>query len=144
MLKSSKFLADKAQLRAENQQSASGKTDDKKRKVMIDESKSTPKDSSSQKDQTESAPQNNNTEPAVQYSKKNTIRRFSTLKNDDNYLAAQKLAKRQLPESDSDNNTKKHRIKRGKTQKGDPGKAFPAESSDNGITLCKRPELLIA
>ena len=24
--------------------------------------------------------------------------------------------------------------------KGDPGKAFPAESSDNGITLCKISE----
>lgn len=45
-----------------------------------------------------------------------------------------------MPESDSDNNMRKHKIKRGKTQKGDPGKAFPAESSDNGITLCKISE----
>lgn len=50
------------------------------------------------------------------------------------------MTKKQLPESDSDTNTKKHKIKRGKTQKGDPGKAFPAESSDNGITLCKISE----
>lgn len=75
VLKSSKFLADKAQ--------------NDKRKVMIDETKSTPKDSSSQKDQNDGpGPQHQiqqAAEPAVQYSKKNTIRRFSTLKNDDNY-----------------------------------------------------------
>lgn len=106
--------------------------------MTIDESKSTPKDSSSQREPTDSgAP---SSEPAVQYSKKDTIRRFSTLKNEDNNLAAQRLTRKQLPEADSDHKVKKNKIKRGKTQKGDPGQAFPAESSDNGITLCKISE----
>lgn len=51
------------------------------RKVTIEESKSTPKDSSSQKDNNQPYDEKE-AEPAVQYSKKNTIRRFSTLKNE--------------------------------------------------------------
>ena len=72
--------------------------------------------------------------------KKKTIR-SSTLKNDDkNHQVAQRLTKKQLPEVDEGANMRKEKIKRGQTQKGEPGKAFPAESSDNGITLCKISE----
>ena len=106
--------------------------------MTIEETRSTPKDSSSQREAADDGPASS--EPAVQYSKKDTIRRFSTLKNEDNYQAAQKLTRKQLPEADSEHTVKKNKIKRGKTQKGDPGKAFPAESSDNGITLCKISE----
>lgn len=45
------------------------------------------------------------------------------------------------PESDGDSTeVRKLKVKRGKTQKGDPSKAFPVESSENGITLCKISE----
>lgn len=80
-------------------------------------------------------------ENAVKYSKKNTIRRFSTYKNEDNNAVALRKTKKNLPESDSDNaEVRKLKVKRGKTQKGDPSKAFPVESSENGITLCKISE----
>ena len=117
------------------------------RKVTIEEARSTPKDSDSPRGQEAGddarAPAAQNGEAPVQYSKKNTIRRVSTLKNEDNHATALRKTKRTLPEGDSDNavEARKMRVKRGKTQKGDPGKAFPVETSENGINnLCKISE----
>lgn len=47
-----------------------------------------------------------------------------------------------MPEGESEpSDARKLKPKRGKTQKGDPGKAFPVvETSENGITLCKISE----
>jgi hypothetical protein len=118
------------------------------RKVTIEEARSTPKDSDSPRGPESAgddarAPAAQNGEAPVQYSKKNTIRRVSTLKNEDNHATALRKTKRTLPEGDSDNavEARKMRVKRGKTQKGDPGKAFPVETSENGINnLCKISE----
>ena len=98
------------------------------RKVTIEEARSTPKDSDSPRGPESAgddarAPAAQNGEAPVQYSKKNTIRRVSTLKNEDNHATALRKTKRTLPEGDSDNavEARKMRVKRGKTQKGDPG-----------------------
>ena len=86
VLKSTKFVADRAQARGDGQVSKT----DKKGKVTIEESKSTPKDSTSREGQADLAAVTNS-EPIL--FKKKTIR-SSTLKNDDNHQVAQELSKK--------------------------------------------------
>lgn len=84
---------------------------------------------------------------SVNYSKKNTIKRFSTLRDKSQQKSSLQAAKvvrvaeEHVNDVEEQESHRKHRIKRVKTQKGgEAGRGFPAESSDNGMTLCKISE----
>jgi len=75
----------------------------------------------------------------VPYIKKKSIKRFSTLKDRQHYSEQRQQRRPDGESSDNSGKLYKKKIKRGQTQKAE-SRGYPAEGSDNGMTLCKISE----